>query len=176
MLCVEFGVFGRVTVKDGHIRIGDSRIAFEGEQPDATHLRGHFRASSWMGISRENPALAEAVRVKPDPDTPDKAGEAPLLRHILEQGLTAVPQDAGAMKKNDSIFNLPKLGAVESLSYLGQETKMDWPPPSGVEPDIMHIPSRPDFFSVYLVRFAQGEQLCGLHQRDDGVLDAFRCV
>ena len=40
----------------------------------------------------------------------------------------------------------------------------------------MNLPNRPDFFSVYLVRFADRELLCGLHQRDDGVLDAFGCV
>lgn len=40
----------------------------------------------------------------------------------------------------------------------------------------MNLPNRPDFFSVYLVRFADGELLCGLHQRDDGMLDAFGCV
>jgi len=40
----------------------------------------------------------------------------------------------------------------------------------------MHIPNRPDFFSVYFVRFTEGERLCGLHQRENGVLDAFRCV
>jgi hypothetical protein len=147
-----------------------------GEQPDATHLRGHFRISSWLGVSTENPAIAAAVRVVPQPDAPDTAGKAALLRRILDQGLEAVPEDAAAMKKNDSIFVLPKLGPVESLSYLGQETKWDWPPPPGIKADRMNIPNRPDFFSVYFVRFAQGELLCGLHQRDDGVLDAFRCV
>jgi hypothetical protein len=87
-----------------------------------------------------------------------------------------MPQDSDAMKKNGSIFLLPDLGAVQSLSYLGQETKWDWPPPPGATQDIMNIPSRPGFFSVYLVRFAQGKRICGLHQRDDGALDAFRCV
>ena len=178
MSCLQFGISGRVTLADGHVRIGGSRMAFEGEQPDAMHLRGHFRSTSWLGTSRENPALAEAVRIVPQPDAPDKAGKAPLLRRILDQGLASVPQDADAMKKNDSVITLPKLGPVQSLSYLGQETKWDLPPP-GPEMDmldIMHLPNRPDFFSVYLVRFADGERLCGLHQREDGVLDAFRCV
>lgn len=176
MSCIETGVVERVTLKEGRVRIGDSRITFEGEQLDAAHLRGHFRSSSWLGVSSENPAIAQAVRISPQTDAPDKTGKAPLLRRILEQGLAAAPQDADAMKKNDSILTLPALGAVESLSYLGQETKWDWPPPPGVKADRMHIPSRPDFFSVYFVRFAEGERLCGLHQRDDGVLDAFRCV
>jgi hypothetical protein len=176
MSCVQFGINGTVTDKDGHVRIGGSRMAFEGEQPDATHLRGHFRSRSWLGMSRENPAVAEAVRITPHLDAPDTAGKAPLLHRILEQGWADVPQDATAMKTNDSLLALPKLGPVQSLSYLGQETKWDWPPPPGTKQDIMHIPNRPDFFSVYFVRFADGERLCGLHSRDDGVLDGFRCV
>ena len=171
-MCAEF-----TSVTPGRlVRIGGSRMAFVGEQPDATHLRGHFRSTSWLGVSRKNPATAEAVRITPQVDAPDRAGKAPLLRRILEQGLEGVPQDVEAMRKNETTRTLPKLGAVQSLSYLGQETKWDWPPPPGVKQDITHLPSRPDFFSVYFVRFADGERLCGLHQRADGVLDAFRCV
>jgi hypothetical protein len=114
--------------------------------------------------------------VVPQADAPDRSGKAPLLRRILEEGLTAVPRDAEALKKNRSDLTLPKVGLVQSISYLGQETKLDWPPPPGIKADIMNLPNRPDFFSVYLVRFADGELLCGLHQRDDGVLDAFSCV
>jgi hypothetical protein len=28
----------------------------------------------------------------------------------------------------------------------------------------------------FAVEFEHGQRLCGLHQRDDGVLDYFRCV
>jgi hypothetical protein len=176
MHCPQFGHMGRVTIADGHIRIGGNRMAFEGEQPDVDRLRGRFRSRSWLGLSQDNPIVAEAVRVVPQADAPDRTGKAALLRRILEQGLTAVPQDAEAMKKNGSSLTLPKFGPVQGLSYLGQETKWDWPPPPGTKQDIMDIPNRPDFFSVYWVRFADGELLCSLHQRDDGVLEAFRCV
>jgi hypothetical protein len=176
MSCMQFGGNSRVTLEDGHVRIGNSRLAFVGDQPDAMHLRGHFRGSSWLGVSTENPATAEAVRITPQVDAPDKADQAPLLRRILDEGLAGVPRDAAAMKKNGSIISLPKLGAIQTIAYLGQETKWDWPPPPGVKADRMHIPNRPDFFSVYFVRFAQGERLCGLHQRADGMLDAFRCA
>jgi hypothetical protein len=99
-----------------------------------------------------------------------------LLRRILEEGVTAVPHDEEALRKNRTGLSPPKVGQVQSLHYLGQETKLDWPPPPGMKADIMNLPSRPDFFSVYLVRLADGELLCGLHQRDDGLLDAFACV
>jgi len=176
MSCPQFGNMGSVTIADGLVRIGGSRMAFEGEQPDVNRLRGRYRSRSWLGLSQDNPAVAEAVRVVPQADAPDGSGKAALLRRILEQGLAAVPQDAEAMKKNRSNLTLPKVGPVQSISYLGQETKWDWPPPPGTKADIMNLPNRPDFFSVYLVRFADGELLCGLHEREDGVLDAFGCV
>jgi hypothetical protein len=174
--CPQFGHMGRVTIEDGLVRIGGSRVAFEGEQPDVNTLRGRYRSRSWLGLSQGNPAVAEAVRVVPQADAPDASGNAALLRQILEQGLAAVPQDGEAMKKNGSSRTPLKIGPVQSLSYLGQETKWDWPPPPGTRQDIMNLPNRPDFFSIYWVRFADGELLCGLHQRDDGVLDAFGCV
>ena len=149
MSCPQFGSMGRVTVADGLVRIGGSRMAFEGEQPDVNTLRGHFRSRSWLGLKQVNPAVAEAVRVVPPPDAPDTTGKASLLRQILEQGLTAVPHDAEAMQKKRSNLTLPKVGLVQSISYLGQETKWDWPPPPGTKADIMNLPNRPDFFSVY---------------------------
>jgi hypothetical protein len=176
MFCHQFGSMGQVTVTDGLVRIGGSRLAFEGAQPDVNSLRGRFRSRSRLGLVRDNPAVAEAVRILPQAHRQDTNGGAVLLRRIFEQGLAAVPQDAEAMKKNRSNINLPKIGPVQDISYLGQEAKWDWPPPPGTKADIMHLPNRPDFFGVYLVRFAEGELLCGLHQRDDGALDAFGCV
>lgn len=176
MSCPQFGTMGRVTAADGVVRIGGRRMAFEGEQPDLNRLRGHFRSRSWLGLSQDNPVVAEAVRVVPQADEPDRAGKAALLSRILEQGLAAAPHDREAMRKNGSTLNLPKVGQVQGISYLGQETKWDWPPPPGTKADIMNLPNRPDFFSVYVVRSADGELLCSLHQRDDGVLDAIGCV
>jgi hypothetical protein len=159
MSCPQFGKMGRVTIADGIVRFGGNQMYFEGEQPDANSLRGRFRSRSWVGLRQDSPVSAEAVRVVPQADAPDKSGKAALLRRILEEGLTAVPQDAEAMKKNRSNLTLPKIGRVRSISYLGQETKWDWPPPPGTKADIMNLPNRPDFFSVYSVRFADGELL-----------------
>jgi hypothetical protein len=150
------------------------RLVLDVERVSAAHFRGHVQLKQW-GITYENPAFADATRVTPDPAAPDKAGKAALLRQVLGEGLAGVPQDADAMKKNDSSLSLPKLGTIQATTYLGQETKWDLPPP-GSKPDMAHLPNRPDFFSVYYVAFADGARLCGLHQRDDGVLDAFRCV
>jgi hypothetical protein len=176
MLCPQFGTMGWVTVGDGLVRIRSGSMTFEGWQPEANRLRGRFRSRTWLGISRESPATAEAVRVVLRADAPDAGGKASLLRRILEEGLASVPQDVEGLKRNGANLTLPRIGPIESLTYLGQEAKWDWPPPPGTKPDIMNLPHRPDFYSVYLVRWAEGELLCGLHQRDDDVLDGFACV
>jgi hypothetical protein len=176
MSCPQFGYMGSVTVADGLVRISNGRMAFEGEQPDGNSLRGYFRSRSWLGLSQINPAVAEAVRVVPAADVPDRSGRASLLRQVLEQGLAVVPHDAEAMESRRSGLTLPISGVVQSISYLGQEAKWDWPPPPGIKADIRNLPNQPDFLSVYLVRLADGEMLCGLHQREDGLLDALGCV
>jgi hypothetical protein len=181
MSCLQGWRSAPVTTDGTHVHFGRSRgdgASFDGELLSATQLNGHFQIRRW-GIAHENPAVADASRVKPDPAAPDKAGRATLLRRILGEGLANVPHDNDAMKKN-GVTDFPKLGAVQSVAYLGQKTKWDNPQP-GTKLDLDHLqlddfPHRPDFFSVYDVLFDNGELLCGLHQRDDGALDAFQCV
>lgn len=174
MFCTT-GVVGTwtVTAATNHVHFAWGtmllRMVLDGELQDRDHFRGRFQIKV-SGITTESPTSYDSMRVLPDADAPDGGGMASLLRRILDQGFSGMPQDAGAMKKNESNVTLPKLGAIRSIAYLGQE-KPDQPPP-GTKP----IPSGPDFFSVYFVRFAEGERLCGLHQREDGALDAFRCV
>jgi hypothetical protein len=152
-----------------------ARGILDGEMVSAGHFRGHFQIKV-SGFTFESSDFAEAARVTPDPAAPGKAGKAMLLRQILDDGWTSVPHDADAMKNTES-RDPPKLGAVQAVTYLGQETKWGTPPPPpGKTPGPNRIPDQPDFFSVYLVGFAEGERLCSLHQREDGVLDAFHCV
>ena len=55
---------------------------------------------------------------------------------------------------------LRALGTVQAIIYLGAAPK--W--------------GTLNFFSAYDVEFANGERICGLHQSDDGKVDAFMCV
>jgi len=168
MFCVS-GVVGNwtVTAENNHVHFAGGsmmlRMVLDGELQDAGHFHGHFQLKI-SGITYEGSASYDAVRVVPDPDTPDSGGKKELLRRILEQGLAGVPHDDG--KRN--IPEPPKLGPVTAVTYLGEDKDVG-PPRDGVPP--------PRYaFSVYLASFAQGQRLCGLHQREDGVLDAFRCV
>ena len=175
--CLQFlGQSPSVTVDGTHVHFAMgtmlARLVLDGEMVSAGDIRGHFQAKL-VGIALEDPAVSEVIRVTPDPAAPDKAGKAALLRRILEEGLSGVPYDNAefGMKWNGHVGDVPSLGAVRAIAYLGQETY--WGSPPQVKGG---MPDRPDFFSVYDVAFADGERLCGLHQREDGVLDGFRCV
>lgn len=85
-----------------------------------------------------------------------------LLRTVITNGLAQIPHDAKLKEPA-----LPSdLGEVQALIWLGHQDK-------GGGPD---QPTVKDYFSVYAVEFDHGERLCGLHQRDDGVLDVLHCV
>ncbi len=58
---------------------------------------------------------------------------------------------------------LRKLGAVKAVTYLG-------------EADEGLVNKLPFILSAYHVAFTNSERICGLHQREDGALDALRCV
>jgi hypothetical protein len=64
---------------------------------------------------------------------------------------------------NISPNELRALGAVQAVVYLGKTTR---------SPE----EKKPYFYSVYQVEFSFGERLCGLHQKDDGVVDTLICV
>ena len=180
--CLQlFGQNPTVTTDGTHVHFAMgtmmARLVMDGDLVSAEHIRGHFQAKL-VGIALEDSAVSEIIGVTPDPATSDKGGKAALLRRILEEGLSDVPYDDAAigMWWHGQIAAVPKLGAVRTIAYLGQETYWGTPPPPEGAKNWHARPDRPDFFSVYLVDFADGERLCGLHQRDDGVLDGFHCV
>ena len=142
------------------------RFVLDGELQDRGHFRGRYQIKI-SGITSESPASYEAARVMPDPDDPGPIGRAQTLRRILEQGLADVPHDGANWK--DGLREPPKLGAVSAIAYLGAEDRERPARERGGKSIVYAV-------NVYQVRFAQGERLCGLHQRDDGIVDDFRCV
>jgi hypothetical protein len=125
------------------------------------------------GIAQENPIPSNAAKLTLSETLPDQAGKAPLLRTALEQlakGPLALPHDDAAIGKARGALpaGIATLGALQAIVYLGSSSREL--PGSGL-PQM-----EPGFFSVYAAEFANGERICGLHQREDGVLDAFQCV
>ena len=126
-----------------------------------------------MGISKAAPEPAAGTHFDNLAGSSDTAGKTPLLTTVLAQmagGGITVPHDA-AIASNfvnaepNKPSDMAKLGKLETIIYVG-ESRLRWG----------RQPSEPFLFSVYQVEFTGGQRLCGIHQRDDGVLDGFLCV
>lgn len=149
---------------DGHAEMDDGRIhfawgsMFAREVLDARLVSAsRFEGSSGIklsGVFLGSAAVSTGTKLTLTPDMPDPAGKAQLLTRALD----------GALPGAD--LQLPPsvhaLGAVKRLTYLGDADDV-------VNKQLL-------FFNTYQVAFANGERLCGLHQREDGTLDVLRCV
>ena len=169
--CLLGGQGITVTVDGAHIHFAQgtmmARLVLDGTLQSATHFEG-FTTAKLAGISATDDKFSTGDKLKITPDAPDKGGKANLLRTILTDGLAQVPHDDAAIKKAaPGSGQIPKLGAIQVIAYLGQQTLLG--PPRAKQDQV-------DFFSVYAVEFDSGERICGLHQRADGVLDAFLCL
>ncbi|HJT42190.1 MAG TPA: hypothetical protein VJ750_01695 [Rhizomicrobium sp.] len=162
---------GTATLSDGKIHLAwgfmVARLVVDGIFETPKHYTGTF-AVKLAGISHENPAPVGGTKIVPSPQAPDPDGKAALLRTILTEGLSGVPFDANAIKKNaGSLADTLKAvlpGPVLQVTWIGREPRYN---KGGKELNAI---------SVYAVEFEGGERICGLHQRGDGTLDAFQCV
>jgi hypothetical protein len=169
--CLAGGQAGTVTVDGAHIHFAQgtmmARLVLDGTLRSPTHFQG-FMEAKLAGISVTDTKFSTGDKLIVTPDAPDKGGKAGLLRSILTDGVASVPSDDVAIRKAVSgSGQIPKLGAIQAIAYLGQQTLLGRP---NVSEDQV------DYFAVYAVEFDSGERICGLHQRADGVLDAFLCV
>jgi len=117
------------------------------------------------GIRHDAPERSIGGRIVP-PAINDQASR--YLGDLMTQlaaGRLTLPHDAKAVAAHDGGLpaGIAKLGAIEAIAFLGR-TPRQLEQPEG------------DLYDVHIVEFAHGELLCGLHRRDDGVLDGFKCV
>jgi len=181
---------GDLDGKDLHLAWG---IALARAVIDAKIESGSVRAINGIfalkvfGIRHDAPTPASARKLVLDPAAPDTAGKAKLLTQTLEElaaGAIVTPHDADVAlnfghQMGDNKANTPEemrsLGKVEAVLYLGEGSA-----PHGrfSDVDTTHLAfAIPGFaFSAYQVEFTNGERLCGIHQREDGVVDGFLCV
>lgn len=149
------------------------RLVLNGALQSSTEITGHVGVKI-SRIEQENPTPSNAAKLSLSEAMPDKAGKAALLRTALEQmakGPLTLPHDAAAIGKTRGALpgDIAALGALQAIVYLGSSSR-ELPSTRGL-PQM-----EPNFFHVYAAEFASGERVCGLHQREDGVLDAFACV
>lgn len=147
---------------------------------------GNF-ALKILGIRHDAPAPASARKLVLDPAAPDIAGKAKPLTQTLEElatGAIVMPHVADVAlnfgrQMGDNQANTPEeirsLGKVDAVLYLGEGSA-----PHGRFSDVdttrLAIAVPGFAFSAYQVEFTNGQRLCGIHQRADGVLDGFLCV
>jgi len=139
-----------------------ARMVFDGTMESATRFTGHF-AIKLAGITMENPDASEGSKMEVRADTPDTRGKAEMLRAIL--GGTPPPHDAALDAKIAAARDLAA-SPIAAISYLGQQAK-------GGDPG---KPAEVNYYAAYAVTLEGGMLLCALHQKPDGMLDAFQCV
>jgi hypothetical protein len=163
--------------KNLHLAWGDAlaRLVIDAVPEATSRFSGEYGVK-FMGIRRDAALPASGERYDNPADTPDTAGKAPLLTAALGQlaagGITA-PHDAafaanfGCATPNKAA-DVANLGQIEAIIYLGEGNIRRY----GCN-DPTALPFQ---FSAYQVEFTGGQRLCGIHQREDGVIDGFLCV
>ncbi len=163
---------GALTVADGKIRIVWSppltpqSNVIDAEMTSADRFVGSERVRM-AGITVLRSGGLVGARQQINPQATDAGGKAPQLRLALDEisrGRLSRPYEKTPFVELPDAEMLHHLGPVQSTIYQG--TTPAWRDGAWVA----------NFFSLYMVEFQNGNRLCGLHQRDDGVLDAFRCV
>ena len=168
------------------IALARAVIDAEIESASVRTFNGAF-ALKFFGIRHDAPTPASARKLVLDPTTPDTAGKTKLLTQTLEElasGAIVTPHDPDMVLnfgpgitgyKRDTPEEIRNLGRVEAALYLGEGSTVR-PRLSELHP-AHPLPPFPVFtFSAYQVEFTNGERLCGIHQREDGVLDGLVCI
>ena len=123
-----------------------ARLAVDGVMQPGMRFIGHVSVRV-AGVGLADPAVSTGSKLDLSASPPDGGGLAQLLRDAVKE--KALPTE---------------LGSIQAVVYLGRQDKSG-PQPAGKE-----------YFTVYAVEFENGERICGLHRRDDGMLDAFQCT
>jgi hypothetical protein len=125
-----------------------ARVAMEGVLQSDNSFSGRI-AFKLAGITAVDSNLSSGSKLDLSRPAPDTGNAAQLLR-------TAISQDnsTGIM------------GKVQTLILLGHQDRLGSP----------GKPNAKDYFTVFAVEFDHGERICGVHQRDDGVMDALQCA
>jgi hypothetical protein len=137
-----------------------ARAVLDGTLDSSTSFTGRM-AMKLAGITTEDSNLSSGGKL--DLSRPQTGPADALMRRALTDGLAQIPHDA---RLKDPPVLESGLGEIQALIWLGQQDQGGGPNQQTMK----------DYFSVYAVEFDHGERLCGLHQRGDGILDAFQCT
>jgi len=137
-----------------------ARFVVDGVMQPGPSFTGHA-VIKLAGIGIEDKAVSSGTRLDLSAPPPDTGGMAQLLRDLVAKGIAHAAHDD---KVKDSPALRADLGNLQTAVFLGQQDRVGGPGKTDK-----------GFFTVYALEFDKGERICGLHRRDDGVLDAFQC-
>jgi len=176
---------GDVSVEDSrvHIAWGNMmlRVTVDGMlQPGGFTGTYTLKAS---GISVRAPEQMRASKILLDQDAPDLGGKGAALAKILA-GIAGgaplpslVPSWTNPRADVITAKDLNGLGPIQTVAYLGRTpTKAELIAALPQERRAKEAPRFNDYaLDIYAVEFANGERLCGMHQRADGAIDGLIC-
>jgi hypothetical protein len=143
-------------------------------------------------VLREKPEALTITKMVLSENTADAGGQSAFLRRLLEQmanGQVTEPYAQPRIISSDpAVRPLPdevqskllQFLAPHSLQLLGKVTVViyiaDYSPIVGWSYNQASPVYSAKRSSIYAVEFENGERLCTLHRRSDGVLDQFQCI
>jgi hypothetical protein len=167
------------------------RWTYEGRLVSNTEMSGRLGMRCGM-VERLKPELMTLTKMALSERAPDPAGQKDYLRRLLQQmaaGRVTEPYAVARIVSSDpAITPLPEeaqqklflypspevlrlLGSVTAIVYIG-----DYVPIVGWNyRDAVPVYSE-KHAAAYAVEFENGERLCALQRRPDGVLDLLQCI
>jgi hypothetical protein len=166
---------GTVSVEGNHFHMSWGsmlvRVYVDGSMSSAEAFDGHFGVKL-TGLAIENPNVSHGEKIVLSATASDDGGKAETLKSLLNS--IESNQSGTNIDTKSSMVHMPNgnslrtSGAIEAVIYVGAL-------PKPLPPDSKELP-QPEFYRVYDVEFTNGHRICGLHQRDDDVVDAFSCI
>jgi hypothetical protein len=167
------------------------RWTFQGRLRSGTELSGHLGMRCGM-VLREKPEPMTITKMALSEKTPDAAGQSAFLKRLLEEmanGRVTEPYAQPRFISSDpAVKPLPDEVQTQLLRFLTPDTLRslgnitatiyiaDYSPIVGWRYDQASPVYSGKRSGIYAVEFENGERLCALHRRPDGVLDQFQCI
>jgi hypothetical protein len=175
---------GDVSLEGDHVHIAWGsmmlRVTADGTMQPAGGFTGYYTLKA-SGIGIRAPEQMTAAKISLAQDAPDPGGKSASLTRVLA-GLAAGTPLASLTQlwgkpEPPTADELRGLGAIQTVAWLGHTPTKDellaaFPPDKrGKEAARVN-----DYvLDIYAVGVANGERICGVHQRPDAVIDGLVC-
>lgn len=188
---------GAVTLSGNRLHIAWGSLMVQGaldltRQPSGI-FTGYF-TTRFMFVPFRAPDQLTARKIVLSDNMPDSDGKSALLAGLLNDIIQGTPMDAPLQLREGitppAAADLRPLGRLERVVFMGRTPssaeeaalyrafpKQEEEPEKGAPPPPPQPPPRDDdASSVYAAEFENGERLCVIYQRPDGVVEDLRCV